>query len=93
MSAVTVSGGPFEDGLGNTLTGLWQFQPPVVLNFASDDEPHEQHGNLKIPGGTFSVSLAEGTYTFRLRTEVQRITQTVTISSANGTAQTIESLL
>lgn len=95
MTSVVVSGGPFTDGLGNPLPGDFQFQPIPQTDVTplSDDEPRESHGTLggflayPFPGGaqdlpdpgTFSVTLAEGTYTFRLRLETQVFTAVVVI--------------
>lgn len=107
-ATVTVTGGPFTDGQGNTLAGQWMFQPVGVLGFQGDDLPLGVNGTLggwpNVPSqgaspavqaspGEFSAKLTIGTYIFQLRTATNFIRETVEITTASGTTITIESLL
>lgn len=108
MAEVTVTGGPFTDGLGNVLPGDWQFQPLPIVDEITDDAAIPVQGTLggfssygtgagavitQSPPGEFVVVLAEGNYRFTLRTQIQMVDSSVSVFTSGGTAQTIEALL
>lgn len=93
----------------NPLPGTWSFVPQAALSFTGDNGNLGQNGTLggfpNIPYGStlgpavaaapgcFTAQLTDGGYWFTLRTPVVFISQAVTINSAEGASQTIESIL